>query len=93
MVNFLYHVQLHSDCPKYLGVSCAGLAIFAISLLLLMIFPSIWVILSESSDYSMYLIVAADPAVSCKKNRPSPMNLLIIRGFTERKHSSAHKYI
>ena len=32
----------------------------------------------------MYLIVAADPAVSCKKNRSSLMSFLIIQGFPER---------
>ena len=61
--------QLHSDCPEYSGVSCAGLAIFAISLLLLMIFPSVQVILPESGKYLMYS-KAVDPAVSCKKIDP-----------------------
>ena len=90
---FSISVQLHGDCPKNLGVSYAGLAIFAISLLFLMIFPSIWVVLPESSEYSMYSIVAADPAVSCKKNRSSPMNFLIIQGFPEREHLCVCKYL
>ena len=47
-----------------------------------MIFPSIQVV-PESREYSMYSLVAADPAVSCKKNRSSLMNFLIIWGFLE----------
>ena len=90
---FSISTQIHSDCPEYLEVFCAGLAIFAISLLLLMIFPSIWVVLPKSSKYSMYSIVAADPAVSCKKNRSSLMNFPIIRGFPKREHVNVWKYL
>ena len=61
---FSISMQLHSDCPENLGVSCAGLAIFAILLLLLMIFLNIRVNPSESSEYLMYSVIAADPAVS-----------------------------
>ena len=51
-----------------------------------MIFLSIQVILPKSSEYSMYSIVAADPAGSCNKNRPSLMNFLIIWDFPEQMH-------
>ena len=64
-------------------ISCTGLAIFAILMLLLMIFPSIWVVSPESSEYLMYSIVAVDPAVSCKRNRFSLMNFPNIRGFPQ----------
>ena len=56
-------------------------------------FPSIWVILPESSRYSMYSIVAADPAVSCNKNRPSLMNFPIIWDFPEQTHIYVQKYL
>ena len=48
-INFSISVQKYSNFSKFSEISCAGMAIFAISLLLLMIFPSIQVILSESS--------------------------------------------
>ena len=58
-----------------------------------MIFPSIWVILPEPSEYLMYSIVAADPAVSCKKNRPSLMNFPIIQDFSEKKKKQVYTNI
>ena len=48
LISFLYQHAQYSDCSEFSEISCTGMAIFAISLLLLMIFPSIWVILSES---------------------------------------------
>ena len=82
-----------SYSPKNLEISCTGLAIFALSLLLLMISPSIQVVPPKSSEYSMYSIVAADPVVSCKKNRSGLMNFPIIWGFPEREHLSKCEYL
>ena len=42
--------QSHSDFSEFSENSCAGMANFAISLLLLMIFPIIRVFLSESGE-------------------------------------------
>ena len=50
LISFLYQHAQYSDCSKFSEISCTGMAIFAISLLLLMIFPSIRVILSESIE-------------------------------------------
>ena len=55
------------------------MAIFAISLLLVVNFLTIRVFLSESSEYSMYSVFAVNPAVSCKKIEPVKMNFPIIR--------------
>ena len=68
---------------KIQEISCAGLTIFAISLLLWVIFLSIRVILSQIQwIFDMHSTVAADPAVSCNKNRPSLMNFPIIQEFS-----------
>ena len=90
---FSISAQKYSDFSEYLEISCTGLAIFAISLLLLMIIPGIRVVLPKSSEYLMYLIVVADPAVSCKKNRSSLMNFPNIQGFPQREHLSTFEYL
>ena len=41
LINFSISMQWYSDCPKNSGISCADLTIFAISLLLWVIFLSI----------------------------------------------------
>ena len=80
--------QWYSNCSKKLEISCTGLAIFAISLLLLMIFLSIRVIHLESCDIRCIRKFAVDPAISCKRNRSSLMNFPIIWGFLKRKLQS-----
>ena len=50
LINFLYQRAKYRDFSKFSEISCAGMAIFAISLLLLMIFLIIWVIISESRE-------------------------------------------
>ena len=81
LLIFSISAQWYSDCSENSEISCTGLAIFAISLLLLMIFLSIRVILPESCKYSMYSEFAVNPAVSCKRNRSSLMNFPIIGVF------------
>ena len=49
-ISFLYQYMQYSDCSEFSEISSTGMAFFAISLLLLMIFPSIQVILSESIE-------------------------------------------
>ena len=49
LISFLYQHAQYSDCSKFLKISCTGMAIFAISLLLLMILLGIQFICSESS--------------------------------------------
>ena len=50
LISFLYQCAQYSDCSEFSEISCTGMAIFAISLILLMILPSIRVIRSESSE-------------------------------------------
>ena len=59
---FSISAQNHCEFSDFSENSCAGMAIFAISLLLLMIFLIIWVFLSESGEYLMYSV----PVVNTK---------------------------
>ena len=67
---FSISAQKYGNCSEFSEISCADMVILAISLLLLMNIPIIWVIPLESIEYSMYSVFAVDPAVSCKKIRP-----------------------
>ena len=40
----------------------------------------------ESDEYSGYSSITVDPAVSCNRNRPRPMNFLSIQDFPKRMH-------
>ena len=63
---FSISTQNHSDFSDFSENSCAGMAIFAISKLLLTISPNIWVILTECGEYSMYSIAVVTPRKKMK---------------------------